>query len=168
MAAGFQRGGIWRPVPVTLKGHASFNGTATGKLSEIIIAGNLQSQDFETLIPATSQTAEKMLRWDALRADIQLSPSVFAVRNGTLSRNPDSLKFDFHVHLFSGSSPTPARFRRTLIPRTPIWPEFLPCGVRISGDGNCGRSAAGGRHASRSRRARAYSAAQWHGLWRTG
>ncbi len=61
--------GEWQPVftaagyagqiPVTLKGHASFNGTATGKLSQIAIAGNLQSQDFETLIPATAHTPEK-------------------------------------------------------------------------------------------------------------
>ncbi len=96
----FSAAGYWGPIPVTLKGHASFSGTATGKLSEITLAGNLQSQDFETLYPATSQTPEKVVTWDALRADIQLSPSVFAVRNGTLSRDPDSLKFDFHVHLF--------------------------------------------------------------------
>jgi translocation and assembly module TamB len=96
----FSAAGYGGPIPITLKGHASFNGTATGKLSEITIAGNLQSQDFETLIPATSQTAERMVRWDALRADIQLSPSVFVVRNGTLNRDPDSLKFDFHLHLF--------------------------------------------------------------------
>ncbi len=111
--------GEWQPVftaagyagqiPVTLKGHASFNGTATGKLSQIAIAGNLQSQDFETLIPATSHTPEKTVNWNALRADIQLSPSLFAVRNGILSRDPDSVRFDFHVQLnqrqFSDTSP---------------------------------------------------------------
>ncbi|MGA9798163.1 MAG: hypothetical protein WBQ68_04085, partial [Terriglobales bacterium] len=101
--------GEWQPVftaagyagqiPVTLKGHASFTGTASGKLTQIAIAGNLQSQDFETTIPATSHTPEKTLEWNALRADIQLSPSIFAVRNGTLSRDPDSLKFDFRVQL---------------------------------------------------------------------
>ena len=96
----FSAAGYGGPVPVTLKGHATFTGTATGKLSEIMLAGNLQSQDFETMIPATSQTPEKMVTWDSLRADVQLSPSVFAVRNGTLSRNPDLLKFDFHAHLF--------------------------------------------------------------------
>jgi translocation and assembly module TamB len=114
--------GEWQPVfaaagypgqiPVTLKGHASFNGNATGKLSQIAIAGNLQSQDFETLIPATSHTPEKMVDWNALRADIQLSPSIFAARNGTLSRDPDSVKFDFHVQLnqrrFSDTSPLQA------------------------------------------------------------
>jgi translocation and assembly module TamB len=96
----FSAAGYGGPIPVTLKGHASFTGTASGKLSEITIAGNLQSQDFETMIPATSQTPAKMVRWDSLRADVQLSPSVFAVRNGALSRNPDLLKFDFHAHLF--------------------------------------------------------------------
>ena len=95
----FTAAGYAGQIPVTLKGHASFNGTATGKLSQIAIAGNLQSQDFETLIPATSHTPEKLVAWNALRADIQLSPSAFAIRNGTLSRDPDSLKFDFHVQL---------------------------------------------------------------------
>ncbi len=101
--------GEWQPVftaagyagqiPVRLKGHASFNGTATGRLSQISIAGNLQSQDFETLIPATSHTPEKLVDWNALQADIQLSPSVFAVRNAILSRDPDSVKFDVRVQL---------------------------------------------------------------------
>jgi translocation and assembly module TamB len=101
--------GEWQPVftaagysgqiPVTLKGHASFTGTATGKLSQIAIAGSLQSQDFETLIPATSHTPAKMVDWNSLRADVQLSPSLFAVRNGILSRDPDSVRFDFHVQL---------------------------------------------------------------------
>ena len=108
----FTAAGYAGQIPVTLKGHASFNGIATGKLSQIAIAGNLQSQDFETLIPATSHTPEKMVNWNALRADIQLSPSLFAVRNGTLSRDPDSLKFDFHVQLnqrqFSDTSPLQA------------------------------------------------------------
>ncbi len=95
----FTAAGYAGPVPVTLRGRAFFNGTAMGKLTEITIAGNLQSQEFETLIPATSRTPEKMVQWDTLQADIQLSPSVFAVRNGTLSRDPDLLKFDFRVHL---------------------------------------------------------------------
>jgi len=114
--------GEWQPVftaagyagqiPVTLKGHASFNGTASGKLTQIAIAGNLQSQDFETLIPATSHTPEKLVAWNALQADIQLSPSLFAVRNAILSRDPDSVKFDFRAQLdhrqFKDNSPIQA------------------------------------------------------------
>ncbi len=123
----FSAAGYGGPIPVTLKGHASFNGTATGKLSEITIAGNLQSQDFETLIPATSQTPEKMVHWDALRADIQLSPSLFAVRNGTLSRNPDSLKFDFHVQLFNRQFTDCQRVSaHASTPRMPTSPAFSP------------------------------------------
>src|SRR5262249_16448410 len=57
-------------------------------------------QDFETLIPATAHTAERRVRWDALRADVQLSPSIFAVRSGTLTRDPDTLRFDFRLQLF--------------------------------------------------------------------
>ena len=54
----FSAAGYAGQIPVTLKGHASFNGTATGKLSQIAIAGNLLSQDFETTIPATAYTPE--------------------------------------------------------------------------------------------------------------
>jgi translocation and assembly module TamB len=105
----FTAAGYPGEIPVTLRGHASFTGTATGRLSQIAIAGNLQSQDFETLIPATAYTPEKMVNWNSLRADVQLSPSLFAVRNGTLSRDPDSVKFDFHIQLnqrqFTDNSP---------------------------------------------------------------
>ncbi len=105
----FSAAGYAGQIPVTLKGHASFNGTATGKLTQIAIAGKVQSQDFETTIPATTYTPERTINWNALQADVQLSPSVFAVRNGTLSRDPDSLKFDFHAQLadrqFTDSSP---------------------------------------------------------------
>jgi translocation and assembly module TamB len=105
--------GYTGPIPVKLRGRASFNGTAMGKLSQITIAGNLQSQDFETLIPATSQTSEKMIHWDSLRADVQLSPSVFALRNGTLSRDLGSLKFNLHLGLdqrqFTDTSPFQAQ-----------------------------------------------------------
>lgn len=110
----FGAAGYSGPIPVTLKGHASFNGTATGKLTEITITGNLQSQDFETLIPATSQTAEKMVNWDALRADVQLSPSAFSVHDGTLTRNPDSLKFDFRLQLFNRQFTPASTFRARL------------------------------------------------------
>jgi translocation and assembly module TamB len=110
----FSAAGYSGPIPVTLKGHASFNGTATGKLTEITISGNLQSQDFETLIPATSQTAEKMVHWDALRADVQLSPSLFSVHDGSLSRNPDSLKFDFRLQLFNRQFTPASTFRARL------------------------------------------------------
>jgi translocation and assembly module TamB len=100
--------GEWQPVftaagygqiPVTVRGHASFTGTATGKLTQIAFAGSLQALDFETLIPATSRTPEKMIRWDDFRANVQVSPSLFAVRNATLSCGPDSLSFDLQAHL---------------------------------------------------------------------
>ena len=121
----FSAAGYGGPVPVTLKGHASFNGTATGKLTEIAIAGNLQSQDFETLIPATSKTPEKLVNWNALHADVQLSPSVFAVRSGTLSRDPDSLKFSFHVHLVNRQFTPASEFRARLDTQNADLPGIL-------------------------------------------
>src|SRR5439155_910266 len=77
-AAGYQE-----RIPVTLQGRASFNGTATGKLSDIAFAGTLQSQTFDVLI-RSSEEAEKRVHWDSLVADIQLSPHLFAAHTAGL------------------------------------------------------------------------------------
>ena len=96
----FSAAGYGGQIPVTLKGHASFNGTATGKAlrdrdrGQFAVA-RLRNTDSRHLAhPRENGQMERPA------ADVQLSPSVFAVRNGTLSRDPDSLKFDFHAHLF--------------------------------------------------------------------
>lgn len=101
--------GEWQPilealgyqerVPVRLQGHASFEGTATGKLSDIAFTGRLQSRDFEFLFPATSRTPEKQVQWDSLAADIQVSPHVFAARNGTLRHGDTAVNFDLTMGL---------------------------------------------------------------------
>jgi translocation and assembly module TamB len=112
----------WQPVladvgyqqlPVVLQGHASFHGTATGKLSSIAFAGKLQSEDFDLVIPATSRAPGKQLHCDSLVADVQLSPHVFAAHNGRLHHGGTSVAFDLSVGLqqrqFIDSSPISAR-----------------------------------------------------------
>lgn len=110
--------GEWQPildslgyqnrVPVLLRGHASFAGTATGRLSEIDFAGRLQSEDF-AILPPTARRAAKPVRWDYLAADVELSPHIAAAHNGTLRRGDTSVSFDASAGLeerqFTDSSP---------------------------------------------------------------
>jgi translocation and assembly module TamB len=94
VAAGYQE-----RVPIKLHGHATFNGTASGKLSAIAFAGDLQSQDFDWLIPATSRTPERQIHWDSLAANIQLSPTAFAAWRGTLRHGATVTNFDVKAGL---------------------------------------------------------------------
>ena len=100
-------------IPILLRGRASFNGTATGEVSEIAFAGVLQSQDFDLLIPATSRTPERRVHWDSFATDIQLSPRAFAARNSTLRHGDTTVNFDLSAVLrqrqFTDASPFTAR-----------------------------------------------------------
>jgi translocation and assembly module TamB len=102
--------GYQEQLPVTIRGHASFNGNASGRISAIEIAGRLQSQDFETRIPG-----EKQIRWDYLAADIQVSPENFAAHNGILHHGDAILRFDVNGGLesrqFAASSPFSANLQ---------------------------------------------------------
>jgi len=105
--------GYQQRIPVVLQGHASFSGTATGKISAIAFAGKLQSEDFDLLIPATPHAPEKNVHCDTLVADVQLSPHALAMRNGRLHHGGTSVAFDVSVGLeqrqFTDSSPIAAR-----------------------------------------------------------
>lgn len=101
--------GYTEPLPVNVRGHASFTGTATGKLSDIAFAGSLQSENFDVLLPATTPSAARQIHWDSLAADVQLSPRLFAVRDGTLHRGKGVINIDFRAGLeerqFTSASP---------------------------------------------------------------
>jgi translocation and assembly module TamB len=105
--------GYQQRIPVVLQGHASFSGTATGKLSAIAFAGKLQSEDFDLLIPATSHGPEKNVHCDSLTADLQLSPHAFAAHHGRLHHGSTTIEFSLSLGLeerqFTGSSPVAAR-----------------------------------------------------------
>jgi translocation and assembly module TamB len=100
-------------IPLTLHGQASFNGNATGRLSDVTLAGSLQMHDFETHIPRTSRTPERQLHWDSLVAEVQLSQHAFSARNGTVQRGSATINFDLNASLergrFVDSSPFRAR-----------------------------------------------------------
>jgi translocation and assembly module TamB len=113
----------WQPIltavgyqgqlPVVLQGHATFTGTATGKISAIAFTGRLHSEDFDSLIPATSHTPKKNVHCDSLVADVQLSPQVFAAHNGRLHHGATTVSFDLSAALeqrqFTDSSAVSAR-----------------------------------------------------------
>ena len=103
--------GYTEPLPVSIQGRASFNGTASGKLSAVQVVGRLQSQDFETLIWANP--GNRRIRWDYLAADVQISPDGFAARNGTLHHGDAVIHFDVNAGLtnraFGNSSPFSAK-----------------------------------------------------------
>jgi translocation and assembly module TamB len=105
--------GYEEQIPITLQGHASFKGTATGKISDIAFAGKLQSEDFDLLIPAASHAPEKDVHCDSLVADVQLSPHAFAAHNGRLHHGETTVTFDVSAGLqqrqFTDSSPISAR-----------------------------------------------------------
>lgn len=105
--------GYQERIPVVLQGHASFNGTATGRISAIAFAGRLQSEDFDLVIPATSRMAQKNVHCDSLLADVQLSPHAFAAHNGRLHHGQTTVAFDISAGLqdreFIDSSPIAAR-----------------------------------------------------------
>jgi translocation and assembly module TamB len=105
--------GYEEQIPVTLRGHASFSGTATGNISAIDFVGKLQSEDFDVLVPATSRTPKKDVHCDSVIADVQLSPSVFALHHGTLHHGETTVMFDFSAGLqrrqLTDSSPIAVR-----------------------------------------------------------
>ncbi|MGH9529331.1 MAG: translocation/assembly module TamB domain-containing protein [Terriglobales bacterium] len=105
--------GYDQPVPVRLLGPASFNGTATGRLSSITFSGKLESGNFDFVIPATSRTPEQDVHWDSFVTDLRLSPAGLALRNSGLRRNNTVVNFDINLGLqereFTPSSPFTAR-----------------------------------------------------------
>jgi translocation and assembly module TamB len=115
--------GEWHPVlvafgnpsriPAVLHGRASFNGTASGTLPYVTLAGHLQAEDFDYLIPATDSRPEQPVHWDALSADLQFSQHAVAVRNGTLGQGDAAITFTLNASLdrgrFTAQSPFSGR-----------------------------------------------------------
>ena len=105
--------GEWQPIlaafgnsqriPAVLHGRASFSGIATGKLSNLSFAGNLQVQDFDYLAPASARTPEQPIHWDSLDADVRLSRHTLSVSNGTLQHGKAAVAFSLNAALDRGT-----------------------------------------------------------------
>jgi translocation and assembly module TamB len=89
-------------LPVALHGSAHFNGAASGKVSSASLAGHLQIQNFDSMIPATDRAPEQAVHWDSLAADIQISPHAVALRHATAIHGDTSARFDVSASLSRG------------------------------------------------------------------
>ena len=102
----------WQPVvlalrgpaqlPITLHGRATFNGAVMGKVSTFSVAGNLQLDNFESAVPATSRRPQEQVHWDSAVAFIQWSPRNISVRNGLLRRGETQIRFEVSAALQKG------------------------------------------------------------------
>src|SRR5215469_7604959 len=96
--------GEWQPVlaalgsstriPVKLHGQAAFTGTATGRLANPRVAGELQIEDFDLLLPPAVHIPEQGVHWDFVQADLALSQRGFSARNGLLRHNDSYVRFE--------------------------------------------------------------------------
>ncbi|MDP9160025.1 MAG: translocation/assembly module TamB domain-containing protein [Acidobacteriota bacterium] len=105
-------------IPVVLHGHASFSGKATGKVSDLLLAGKLAAQDFNSpflprRIASTAIPNEQRIHWDYLALDLQFSEHRFAAHNGILRQGAMAIGFELDTDLrkgsFAGSLPFTAK-----------------------------------------------------------
>jgi translocation and assembly module TamB len=89
-------------LPVVLHGSAHFTGAATGTVSSASLAGHLQVQDFDSILPATNTAPEQEVHWDSLAADVQVSQHNLSVRHATAIHEDTSARFDLSATLSKG------------------------------------------------------------------
>jgi translocation and assembly module TamB len=100
-------------IPVELHGPGSFNGVMIGNLPKPTITGRLEVKDFDYLVaprpakppeflPVTSTPNPQRIRWDSLAVDVQLSPTLIALRSGTLKGGKAVIAFEGHADLRDG------------------------------------------------------------------
>jgi translocation and assembly module TamB len=87
---------------MTLRGRATFRGTASGRLKTFAVAGHLQANNLDTILPRSQTAPDRHLHWDTLSADIYGSPQQLAARSGLLTHGPASVRFDASANLQDG------------------------------------------------------------------
>jgi translocation and assembly module TamB len=92
-----------RELPFAVHGWVSLAGTASGKLSEISINGNLEVYDFDTVLPATERLSSRTVHWDALTTAVQLSSNHFAAHNGSIIHGHTTAHFETTAQLEEGA-----------------------------------------------------------------
>ena len=83
-----------RDLPFAVHGWASFTGNASGEVSALSVAGNLEVYDFDATLPAAERVASRVVHWDALSTALQFSSNHFAARNGSLIHGHTTAHFD--------------------------------------------------------------------------
>jgi translocation and assembly module TamB len=87
------------PFPLDIKGSLNFNGTVSGKLTSASVAGHLQLADFNTQIPATSNTPSQTVHWDSFTGDLQASRRGVALRHANAQHDHTQIRFDVSASL---------------------------------------------------------------------
>jgi len=90
-------------VPITVAGHAAFNGTVSGRFDNPSFSGNLQLRDFDTSVPQPNHAA-KLVHWDSLSTDLQLSSSNLGLKNAIFRTGDASVRVEGGVQLSSWST----------------------------------------------------------------
>jgi translocation and assembly module TamB len=102
--------GVPERIPAMLHGHASFNGTAAGIVPNVNFAGTLQAQDFVTRISTKGNPGGEPIHWDSLDANVQLSPRILMIRNGTLRHGDARVNFAVAGELLRWQIPSQGAF----------------------------------------------------------
>lgn len=95
-------------IPVLLEGHASFNGTVSGRLNALTTRGRLDLENFDTELAPLQLSAvgttggQHRLHWDSLSADALYSPSTMSLQHGVLRRGKANVNFSASAALHSG------------------------------------------------------------------
>jgi translocation and assembly module TamB len=89
-------------LPFAIHGWATLAGNASGKLSALSVAGNLEVYDFDTTLPAHGHVSAQEVHWDALTAGVQFSASHFAAHNGYALHGHTTAHFDASASLVDG------------------------------------------------------------------
>ena len=91
----------WQPItselfpaglPFSIHGRAAFSGTASGNLSSVAFAGNLQVQDFNTSVASGKHAGQ--VHWDSVTADVQASARNLTLRGAVLRHGDATVKLD--------------------------------------------------------------------------
>jgi len=110
----------WQPVmsevfpagaPFSIHGRATFNGTASGTLPQVTLAGNLHVEDFDTT--AKGSHAEPV-QWDSFNADVQASARNLTLHNAVLQHRDATLKLDGSAGLMDWKLVPQSRFNLRL------------------------------------------------------
>jgi translocation and assembly module TamB len=100
--------GEWTPLisavfpqglPIAVAGHAAFNGTIGGRFDNPAFSGNLQLNDFDTSVSQRNR-ASKLVHWDSLNTDLQLSANNLGLRNALFRREDATVRVDGEISLF--------------------------------------------------------------------
>ncbi len=96
-------------LPADVHGHASFNGTLSGKLASPVLAGHVEANNFDSIVSvptgfleARSPAKPARIHWDLLHAEIHYSGTQFSAQHATLRRGATQLDFDVSANLVNG------------------------------------------------------------------